>query len=151
MRYRERLTVPISWWVLAAVFEMVVAVAVGCYLGTAGAVVVVGLVLLIIAAIFWSAATVLTVTGEELTVGRARIELDYVADCRPLDAEATRRRTGPQADARAYLLLRPYVPTAVEVTLNDPEDPVPYWLVSTRHPAELAAAVGSGLPTRLAE
>ena len=151
MRYRERLTVPISWWVLAAVFETVVAVAVGSYLGTAGAVVVVGLVLLIIAAIFWSAATVLTVTGEELTVGRARIELDYVADCRPLDAEATRRRTGPQADARAYLLLRPYVPTAVEVTLNDPEDPVPYWLVSTRHPAELAAAVGSGLPTRLAE
>lgn len=151
MRYRERLTVPISWWVLAAVFVAVVAMAVGSYLGTAGAVVAVGVVLLVIAAIFWSAATTITVTGEELTVGRARIELDYVAKCLPLDAEATRRRTGPDADARAYLLLRPYVATAIEVTLNDPEDPVPYWLVSTRHPGELAAAVRSGLPTRLAE
>ena len=31
--------------------------------------------------------------------------------------------------------------TAVEITLADPADPVPYWLISTRRPAELAAAL----------
>ena len=35
-------------------------------------------------------------------------------------------------------MLRPYIKTAVEITLDDPDDPVPYWLVSTRHPHRLA-------------
>ena len=38
-------------------------------------------------------------------------------------------------------MLRPYIRTAVEITLDDPEDPVPYWLVSTRHPQQLAEAL----------
>jgi Protein of unknown function (DUF3093) len=33
------------------------------------------------------------------------------------------------------------VATAVEITLADPADPVPYWLVSTRRPQQLAAAL----------
>ena len=45
------------------------------------------------------------------------------------------------ADARAYLLLRPYRKKAVKVSLSDPADPTPYWLVSTRRPDALAAAL----------
>jgi hypothetical protein len=41
---------------------------------------------------------------------------------------------GRDADARAYLLLRPYLKRAVRVEITDPADPTPYWLVSTRHP-----------------
>ena len=48
---------------------------------------------------------------------------------------------GVDADARAYLLLRPYLKRAVRVEITDPADPTPYWLVSTRHPDRLAAAV----------
>ena len=58
-----------------------------------------------------------------------------------LDAEETRRVAGPEADARAYLLLRPYLKRAVRVEITDPADPAPYWLVSSRHPDELARAV----------
>ncbi len=66
----------------------------------------------------------------------------------PLDAEQTRRRAGVEADARAHLVLRPYVSTAVEITLDDPADPVPYWLVSTRRPEALAAALDRPPPVR---
>ena len=45
---------------------------------------------------------------------------------------------GPDADARAYLLLRPYLKRAVRVEITDPADPAPYWLV------ELAAPRGAG-------
>ena len=45
------------------------------------------------------------------------------------------------ADARAYLLLRPYLSRAVMVPVDDPADPTPYWLVSTRRPDELVAAL----------
>ena len=43
-------------------------------------------------------------------------------------------------------MLRPWVSTTVELTLADPADPVPYWLVSTRRPGALATALG-WLPT----
>ncbi len=60
---------------------------------------------------------------------------------RALDADATRRLAGVEADARAYLLLRPYLKRAVRVDVTDPADPAPYWLLSTRQPDELAAAL----------
>ena len=58
-------------------------------------------------------------------------------------AEQTRRVAGVEADARAYLLLRPYLKRSVKVQLIDPADPTPYWLISTRHPAELSAALSA--------
>ena len=54
--------------------------------------------------------------------------------------EAARRGRGD--DARAHLVLRPWVSTTVELALADPADPVPYWLVSTRRPGALATALG---------
>ena len=59
----------------------------------------------------------------------------------PLDAAASHRVAGVDADARAYLLLRPYVKRSVQVPVQDPADPAPYWLVSTRRPDRLAAAL----------
>jgi hypothetical protein len=48
-------------------------------------------------------------------------------------------------------VLRPYIKTTVEITLDDPEDPVPYWLVSTRHPQRLAAALQDAASSTLTE
>ena len=53
----------------------------------------------------------------------------------------THRLAGRDADARAYLLLRPYLRRAVRIAIDDPADPTPYWLVSTRRPTRLAAAL----------
>jgi hypothetical protein len=78
--------------------------------------------------------------------GRARIPVRLLAAPEALDAAGARGAAGVEADARAFLLLRPYVATAVRVQVVDPADPTPYWLVSTRHPgtlaAELSAAIG---------
>jgi hypothetical protein len=61
----------------------------------------------------------------------------------PLDDQARRCLAGVDADARAYLLLRPYLRHAVRVDLVDPADPTPYWLVATRRPAQLVTALSS--------
>ncbi len=50
---------------------------------------------------------------------------------------------GVDADARAFLFTRPYLKRAVKVTVLDPGDRTPYWLISSRHPHRLAAALGS--------
>lgn len=133
---------PPGWWVLAVLFAVTLAVAFGYYLGPwwalgvgLGSLVVVGLG-------FATAAYTLEVDEDEVRVGRAVVGRAWLAAVRPLDGAATRDRSGVGADARAHLVLRPWVRTSVELTLDDPADPVPYWLVSTRRPGALATALG---------
>jgi hypothetical protein len=81
------------------------------------------------------------VTGTELVAGRARIPLGLLGTIDVLDrAEFTALR-GPHADVRAYLCQRSWIPRGVRVTVVDPHDPTPYWLVSSREPTKLAAAL----------
>jgi hypothetical protein len=151
MLFRERLSVPAVWWLLAGLFALSVLLAVGAYLGPVWGAGTTLATLLVAAAIFASASIVISIDTDQISVGRASIEHRYIAGCRALDAEETRRRAGVEADARAHLVLRPYVKTAVEITLDDPDDPVPYWLVSTRQPQRLAAAMQDAASSTLTE
>lgn len=140
--YRERLAVPIRWWaqgtMLVASLWLAVIVAVPGPFAWA----VTGVAVALMAALFLSYGAALVTVGDGwFRAGRARVELRFVGEVVPLDAETTRLVAGRDADARAYLLLRPYRKKAVKVSLRDPADPTPYWLVSTRRPEELAAAL----------
>lgn len=84
------------------------------------------------------------VADDELRVGDAHIPLALLASPRALDREQTRHETGPGFDPRAHVVLRAWAGTAVRVEVADPADPTPYWLVSTRRPAALAAAIAAG-------
>lgn len=146
MRYRERVQVPPTWWVFAVLFAATLAGAFGFYLGR-GVALAVGLSALVVVGLgFLTASYVIEVDDAELRVGRAVIGRPWIGAVRPLDAASTSTRSGVEADARAHLVLRPWVSTTVELTLADPADPVPYWLVSTRRPGALATALG-WLPT----
>jgi hypothetical protein len=146
--YRERLWVPASWWILAMLLSLSALVAVGWYLGWVRGLAVGLVCLVVLGAIFVGSSIMITVDRRELTVGRARIELTYLAGVLPLDKPATDHRAGPGSDARAYLAVRPYIRESVEITLADSDDPVPYWLVSTRRPSQLAAALSAAISTR---
>jgi hypothetical protein len=150
MLFRERLSVPVLWWVLALGFAVSLLLAIGLYIGAAWGIGAATAALAVAAWLFHRAAVVIVVDPQALRIGRAEIEHRYIGGAHALDTEATRRRSGVEADARAHLVLRPYVTSAVEIALDDPADPVPYWLVSSRRPAELAAALtrASGRPAK---
>jgi len=142
--YDERLGVPLRWWVLAAAFlaSLLVAFIVSTPLwvalsGTAVLVAVVGGILL-----GYGAARV-SVQDGTLHAGRAHIPVRLLGDIEVLDEAAARRLAGPDADARAFLVLRPYLHSAVRVEIRDPADPTPYWMVATRHPERLAETLGT--------
>ncbi|MBM0126959.1 DUF3093 domain-containing protein [Pimelobacter simplex] len=146
-RYQERLRVPLRWWaqgtMLVATLWLTLIVAL---IGHAAwlAWVVTGLVLAGMAAWLRSYGGARVVVSDEwFRAGRARIEMSYVGTAEALDADRTRRVSGPEADARAYLLLRPYLRQSVRVEITDPADPAPYWLVSSRHPRALASALNT--------
>ncbi|MGZ4446016.1 MAG: DUF3093 domain-containing protein [Nocardioides sp.] len=140
--YDERLGVPLRWWVQGTmlVATLWLAVVVALPGAIAWAVTAVALALLALVFLSYGSARV-SVRDGELRAGRAHIALGHLGAVEALDAEATRRTAGRDADARAFLLLRPYLKRAVKVEITDPADPAPYWLVSTRHPEELARAL----------
>jgi hypothetical protein len=142
VEYAERLTVPLRWWVqgtmMVATLWLAVVVAMPVLAAAIVALVAGGL----LAAVLLSYGSArIQVAGGEFQAGRAHIPTAYVGSVTPLDAEATRLIAGRDADARAYLLLRPYLKRSVRVEITDPADPTPYWLIATRHPTQLAAAL----------
>ncbi len=81
------------------------------------------------------------VTETSLVAGRATLPLANVGDATGyLGREATAER-GPLLDARAWLVIRGWISPVVKVMVDDESDPAPYWLVSTRNPSELVAAL----------
>jgi len=140
--YDERLGVPLRWWALATMFlasvllAFLVALPAGVAFGS------VAFMVLAVVALFLSyGAARVTVQDGEFVAGSARIPVSFLASPVALDAEEARRAMGVEADARAFLVIRPYLKRAVRVDVVDPADPTPYWLVSTRHPRRLAAAL----------
>ena len=92
-------------------------------------------------------APVIEVHDGRLRAGRAEISLDYTGTAVGATDAAARVERGTGLDARAFLVIRGWVQPVVRVPITDPADPAPYWLLSTRHPTELAAAInGSRRP-----
>jgi hypothetical protein len=149
--HHERLSVPLRWWVqgtmLVATFWLAFVVATpGIVAWSATAC----LFLVMVVLFLGYGSPRVDVEDGWLRAGRARIAGEFLGESEPLDAAETRRVAGPGADVRAYLLLRPYLKRSVRVAVRDHRDPTPYWLVSTRDPEHLAAAIrvisGSGAP-----
>lgn len=83
----------------------------------------------------------LIVRDGQLRAGSARIPVSMLGETTKLNDAELRRIIGPGADARAYLLVRGYIHQGVRVEVTDPADPAPYWVLTTRRPNELVAAI----------
>jgi hypothetical protein len=169
--YHERLRVPVSWWLVGLAVIVILGAELAAGFGGPAvaaiyAVLVAGWAALLLS---WGRPRV-EVAGRELTVGRARLPLAAAGEVSALNRAQTRAIAGPQADPAAFTLIRPYLREAVyiEVTepaqggaprrrlrwrrwrvyteVTEPATGTPYWLVATRHPAELAAAINSARP-----
>ena len=142
--YTERLRVPVSWWLLAIPVIAVLGAEVFAYGNLHGIwPAVIYIVFTAVVAGFllaWGAATI-TVTEGALVAGGATLPLEHAGEVAALDDKQSARLRGPRGDPAARLLLRPYLKRAVYIAVTDPASPHPYWLVGTRRPAELAAAI----------
>jgi hypothetical protein len=149
--YAERLTVPLRWWVQGTMFvaSLWLAVLAATPEVVAWSVTAVAIAVLVALFVGYGRPRV-SVDGTTLRAGRAHIPLDQVGPVTALDADGVRRQAGVEADARAYLLLRPYLKRGVRVDIADPADPTPYWLISSRRPDALVSALEAGRTQRTA-
>jgi DUF3093 family protein len=140
--YAERLRLPWWLWLLGVGGAGVLAAEV--WLGASGVRAWLPFLVLLPLAVgflWWLGRIRVAVTGGELLVDDARLPVRFVADAVPLDAAGKRELLGVAADPLAFVVQRPWVPGAVQIVLDDPADPTPYWVVSSRDPVRLAAAV----------
>jgi hypothetical protein len=131
------------------------AVGVGVMLGlvvwfvSEGWAVALGVALAIVLALaLWYSSPVVSVTsggadGPIFRAGHAWIPVALLARPVPLDSAGLRAALGPGSDARAYACQRPWMHSGVTVDVVDPQDPTPSWLVASRDPERLVAALRS--------
>jgi Protein of unknown function (DUF3093) len=145
--YREHLRVPASWWVLG--FITMATFASFVWAGFNLTVAVVSYVVLLggpaVALLVWGNSSIMVSDGE-LKAGRATMPLAQAGQVQALDEAQTRQMRGPLADPAAYMLLRPYLRYAVFVQVLGDDPARPYWLVGTRDPDALAAAIDRSRP-----
>jgi hypothetical protein len=81
------------------------------------------------------------VTDGEFLVDDARLPVSVIADVVALDTAGKREALGVGAHPLAFVIQRPWIGPAVQVLLDDPADPTPYWVISSRRPVDLATAL----------
>jgi hypothetical protein len=79
--------------------------------------------------------------GERLLTAKMSIPKSVIGNVSEIDSDDLRAQLGPKLDARAQLMIRGDVKTAVRVEITDPNDPTPYLIISTRRPKELVSAL----------
>lgn len=148
LRYRERLWVPWWWWPIGF--------AVGALFAAEINMSILKLPVWAPYAVLWIAASgvlvwlsryEVRVVGEgpdaELWAGPAHLPASVVQRSAVVPKSAKSAALGRQLDPAAYVMHRSWVGPMVLLVLDDPDDPTPYWLVSSRHPDRVLAALRS--------
>jgi Protein of unknown function (DUF3093) len=145
--YTERLRAPVSFWVLGEVTALIFAstiwagfsliVAIASYVVFCG-----GCAAFLLS---WGRARI-EVSPGELRAGSLTLPLAQAGQLVPLDEAQTTALRGPRADPSALMLIRPYLKRAVYIEVTGEHQERPYWLLGTRRPAELAAAIERSRP-----
>jgi len=146
VRYRERLWAPLWWW--PAGFGLAALLATEVNMGVRALPNWLPfLVLFAVAAsaLLWLGRTEVRVTSEgdsvELWAGQAHLPTTAISKSAEVPASAKSAALGRQLDPAAFVAHRVWVGPMVLVVLDDPDDPTPYWLISTRHPDRVLSAL----------
>ncbi|MDI6024309.1 DUF3093 domain-containing protein [Leucobacter sp. UT-8R-CII-1-4] len=107
--------------------SLAIPIAIGVYLLIAGSLVLM--------------SPVVQISDGVFSAGSAKIPVSALGEVELLDDAGLRRAIGPGADARAYLLVRGFIHRGIRVEVTDEADPTPYWILTTRRPQQLAAAI----------
>lgn len=138
--YRERLT-PSLWILVSAAVIGPMASLVLTPVDTTLALIAGAVIGLLVIAGLVALSPVVEVRDGVLHAGRARIGVEWLGEPLVLTGDDARQARGPGLDRDSWLVIRGGIDGLVVIPLEDPDDPVVSWVVSTRTPDRLAAAI----------
>lgn len=140
MKYRERVLPSLANLALPMIlFPSVIAVMLPLHAQLA--LPVAGAVTLGFLALQFFSSPVLKVADGQFQAKEASIELKNLGAIEVIPKDEVFLELGRNLDARAWLAIQASVKGLVKVEIKDENDPTPYWLVSTRNPQGLMAAL----------
>ena len=81
------------------------------------------------------------VSKTTFTVGQASIPRALLGKIDEIEKDQIFQERGPKLDPAAYKVFQGTVKTALKIAIKDSSDPAPYWIISTRKPAQLATVL----------
>ena len=144
-RYSERLTVPWWWWFAGALLTALLGyeIQLAAYRQEWSFIAYPVVGALIAWGLFSMGRTRIRVTADgTLHAHKASLPREVIARGAAVPPSARSAAMGRQLDPAAFLMHRSWIKSMVLLVLDDPDDPTPYWLVSTRHPERVLEALG---------
>ena len=138
--YRERLS-PSLWVIVGAAVIAPMAALVITPIDTTLALLAGALVGVAIVGLLVAASPVVEVRDGVLTTGRAHIDVGFTGDVTVLTGADAQYARGPGLHPRSWHMIRGGIDGLAIVTITDPDDPAPSWVISTRTPDRLAVAL----------
>ena len=137
--FKEVLRPPI--WVLAFIYFLLLSLVVAIWAAFDTTATIATFTAATVAIIYLALAMRSTISfdGKELRIDRAHIDIKYLGDVEVLDSPAMRLLRTRDADPAAYLAIKFWLPIGVKITVVDPRDPTPYWLITSKRGEEIAA------------
>ena len=152
VRYRERLWVPLWWWLpglgVAALIALEVTQGVQALPDWLPYAVLLPVAAVVLLGLGRTELRVVVDNGgpPELWVGSpgrgAHLPASVIARSAEVPRSAKSAALGRQLDPAAYVVHKAWVGPMVLLVLDDPDDPTPYWLISTKHPDKVLADLG---------
>ena len=148
VRYRERLWVPLWWWPLGFGLAALIATEVNMGVRSLPNWLPFAVLFGVAAGVLlWLGRSEVRVTTQDDTVelwaGQAHLPATVVSRSAEIPASAKSAALGRQLDPAAFVAHRAWVGPMLLAVLDDPDDPTPYWLLSTRHPDRVLSALRS--------
>ncbi|GAB2447286.1 hypothetical protein HD599_001584 [Conyzicola lurida] len=138
--YREKLW-PAPWLFISTALVIPASLLVFLPINTTAGIVVAIVLYLVCVALLILGAPTIEVTDTEFRAGRASLPLSIAGTVEGFSGEEARAERGTRLDARTWLLIRAWISPLVKIQNLDERDSAPYWVVSTRHPDAVVAAV----------
>jgi len=138
--YRERLS-PSLWVLVAAAVCGPMAALVFAPIDTTLALVIGVAVGVAFIALLVAGSPLVELRDGMLGAGRAHIEVVLLGEPTALVGESARHARGSGLDPRSWHVIRGGLDGVVVVPVLDPDDPTPTWVISSRTPDRLAAAL----------
>lgn len=133
------------WWLTLLILglDLSIIIAIWAGLGNTAALIAAGSTLLFTCYLFFITVLRTRVEGENLSVGRAKIQKKYLGKVITLSIDEFRHLRGAGINPSAFHAFRFWIKRGVKIEINDPRDPTPYWLVSSKAPEQFAEALKS--------
>ena len=139
MIYKEVLRPPI--WVLAFIYFLLLSLVIAIWAAFGGLATIYSFTIATMAIIYLALKmrSTISISSDELRIDGAHIEIKYLGAVTVLDAAMMKALRTRDADPAAYLAIKFWTPIGVKIKVNDPRDPTPYWLITSKRGEEIAA------------